>query len=88
MLKVGELGAGFCARGFAGVEDFSAEFGTGCAEEVCFLDSSLMFCIGRGDGGGGRVRTFSTSDLLTKLSFATSKLTARKPLTAFMRVTL
>ena len=37
MLEVGEVGAGFGGGGFAGVEDFGAEFGTGGAEEVGFL---------------------------------------------------
>ena len=42
MLEVGELGAGFCAGGFAGVEDFGAEFGAGGAEEVCLLQHRLV----------------------------------------------
>ena len=37
VLEVGELGAGFGRGGFAGVEDFGAEFGTGGAEEIGFL---------------------------------------------------
>ena len=37
VLEVGELGAGFGGGGFAGVEDFGAEFGAGGAEEICFL---------------------------------------------------
>lgn len=37
VLEVGELGAGFGGGGFAGVEDFGAEFGAGGAEEVGFL---------------------------------------------------
>lgn len=37
VLEVGELGAGFRAGGFAGVEDFGAEFGAGGAEEVSLL---------------------------------------------------
>ena len=37
MLEVGELGAGAGGGGFAGVEDFGAEFGAGGAEEVGFL---------------------------------------------------
>ena len=32
-----ELGAGVGGGGFAGVEDFGAEFGAGGAEEVGFL---------------------------------------------------
>ena len=39
MLEVGELGAGVGGGGFAGVEDFGAEFGAGGAEEVGFLFS-------------------------------------------------
>jgi len=41
VLEVGELGVGFCAGGFAGVEDFGAEFGAGGAEEVGFLYCSI-----------------------------------------------
>lgn len=37
MLEVGELGAEPVGGGFAGVEDFGAEFGAGGAEEVGFL---------------------------------------------------
>ena len=42
MLEVGEVGAGFGGGGFAGVEDFGAEFGAGGAEEVGFLESSYL----------------------------------------------
>ena len=50
MLEVGELGAGFGAAGFAGIEDFGAEFGAGGAEEVgflCFVVSACAFLYGR-----------------------------------------
>ena len=43
VLEVGELGAGLGRGGFAGVEDFRAEFGTGGAEEVGFLFGWLSF---------------------------------------------
>ena len=46
MLEVGEEGVGFGGGGFAGVEDFGAEFGTGGAEEVCFLLLSLLVLYG------------------------------------------
>ena len=39
------------------------------------------------EGGGGK-RTFSTSDLETRPSFATSRFSARRPRIAFMIVTL
>ena len=39
VLEVGELGAGVGGGGFAGVEDFGAEFGAGGAEEVVLLYS-------------------------------------------------
>ena len=37
VLEVGKLGAGVGGGGFAGVEDFGAEFGAGGAEEVGLL---------------------------------------------------
>lgn len=42
MLEVGEEGSGFGRRGFAGVEDFGAEFGAGGEEEVGFLFSGSI----------------------------------------------
>ena len=56
VLEVGELGARGLGGGFAGVEDFGAEFGAGGAEEVGFLFLFLVrggVCIVGGFFGNG-----------------------------------
>ena len=54
VLEVGELGAGLGDAGFAGVEDFGAEFGAGGAEEVGFLFEGVSWWGGNEDGGRGK----------------------------------
>lgn len=52
MLQVSPLRSRFRRAGFAGVEDFGAEFGTGGAEEIGFLVSRGVVSP-KGDDGGG-----------------------------------
>ena len=91
VLELGALGAELVRGRLAVVLDFGAEFGTGGAEEVGFLFfwRAVSDCGRSGRRlGEGMGRTFSTSDLLTRPSFATSRFSARRLRTAFMSVTL